>query len=183
MGFKDGTNNLNAHDNTMMREHVWVASADQPEWMHNGTYVVVRRIHVHLTNWDTSAISDQELTIGRSKLEGAPIGRTHEHDPVDLSIITTRAHIHAAAPSLNGGVRLLRRGYNFADGVDARTGEVDAGLFFIAYQRDPRKQFIPLQRRLDHADALNEYIVHVAGAAFAVPPGVASGGFVGETLF
>jgi len=183
MGFKDGTNNLNAHDNAMMREHVWVAPADEPEWMRNGTYVVVRRIHVHLTNWDTSAISDQELTIGRSKLEGAPIGRTHEHDPVDLSLITTRAHIHAAAPSLNGGVRLLRRGYNFADGVDAHTGEVDAGLFFIAYQRDPRKQFIPLQRRLDHADALNEYIVHVAGAAFAVPPGVASGGFVGETLF
>ena len=31
--------------------------------------------------------------------------------------------------------------------------------------------------------ALNEYIRHTGSGVFAVPPGVQSGGFVGETLF
>jgi len=43
------------------------------------------------------------------------------------------------------------------------------GLFFIAYQRDPRTQFVPLQQRLA-ADVLNEYIQHVGSALFAIPP-------------
>ncbi len=183
MGFKDGTNNPSIHDDALMRKHVWVGAGDSPAWMRNGTYVVVRRIHMHLPNWDASSIGDQQLTIGRSKLEGAPLGREHEHDAVDLNLMPTRAHIHRAAPATNNGARLLRRGYNFADGVDARTGEIAAGLFFVAYQRDPRVAFIPIQRNLDEADALNEYVVHVGSGVFAVPPGIASGGYVGETLF
>ena len=183
MGFKDGTNNPSIHDDALMRKFVWVGAGDSPAWMRNGTYVVVRRIHMHLPDWDASSIGDQQLTIGRSKLEGAPLGREHEHDTVELNLMPTRAHIHRAAPATNNGVRLLRRGYNFADGVDPHTGEISAGLFFVAYQRDPRAAFIPIQRNLDEADALNEYIVHVGSGLFAVPPGVATGGYVGETLF
>ena len=67
-------------------------------------------------------------------------------------------------------------------GIDRRTDQLDAGLFFIAYQRDPRTHFVPLQRQLAASDALNEYIKHVGSAVFAVPPGVRDGGFVGETL-
>ena len=48
-------------------------------------------------------------------------------------------------PPTNGGLKILRRGYSFSDGIEAVTGELDAGLFFIAFQRDPREQFIPLQ--------------------------------------
>ena len=77
-----------------------------------------------------------------------------------------------------------RRGYSFTDGVTVDTGQLDAGLFFLAYQRDPRHQFIPLQQRLATDDALNEYIQHVGSAVFAVPPGApASGRFIGEGLF
>ena len=43
------------------------------------------------------------------------------------------------------GARLLRRGYNFVDGSDG-LGRLNAGLFFIAYQRDPRTAFVPVQR-------------------------------------
>jgi deferrochelatase/peroxidase EfeB len=32
---------------------------------------------------------------------------------------------------------MLRRGYNYSDGMDPATGELDAGLFFIAFQRYP----------------------------------------------
>ena len=83
---------------------------------------------------------------------------------------------------MNDGIRLLRRGYSFTDGIDPRLGQLDAGLFFLAFQRDPRRQFMPLQRRLARNDSLNEYIAHNGSAVFAVPPGTARGGFVGETL-
>ena len=53
----------------------------------------------------------------------------------------------------------------------AEVGELDAGLFFIAFQRDPQRQFVAVQRRLGTSDALNEYIKHTSSAIFAIPPG------------
>ena len=47
------------------------------------------------------------------------------------------AHVRLAHPDCNAAPALLRRGYNFVDGSDG-LGRLDAGLFFIAYQRDPR---------------------------------------------
>ncbi len=81
------------------------------------------------------------------------------------------AHVRLAHPDANGGITILRRGYSFTDGTDG-LGRLDAGLFFLAYQRDVREGFIPLQRRLAAHDALNEYIQHVGSAVFAIPPGV-----------
>jgi deferrochelatase/peroxidase EfeB len=97
-------------------------------------------------------------------------------------VVPVDAHIRLAAPAKNDGVRLLRRGYSFTDGIDPVTNQLDAGLFFIAYQRDPRTGFIPVQQQL-RTDALNEYIRHNGTATFAVPPGVDEGGYIGETLF
>ena len=79
--------------------------------------------------------------------------------------------------------RILRRGYSFTDGFDAERGQLDAGLFFICFQRDPRKQFVPLQQRLAANDRLNEYIRHTGSALFACPPGARERGYVGEGLF
>ena len=87
-----------------------------------------------------------------------------------------------AHPSLHGGARLLRRGYNFVDGSDG-LGRLDAGLFFLAYVRDPRTHFIPIQMKLGLGDRLSEYIQHTGSALFAIPPGIAQGGYVGEALF
>lgn len=86
------------------------------------------------------------------------------------------AHVRLAAPENNGGVRILRRGYSFTDGIIPARGELDAGLFFVAYQRDPRTQFVALQRRLGANDALNEYIQHVGSGLYACPPGVSDAG-------
>ena len=63
-------------------------------------------------------------------------------------MIAVDAHIRLAAPSANDGVRILRRGYSFADGIDPTTASSTPGLFFIAFQRDPHKQFAAIQRRL-----------------------------------
>jgi deferrochelatase/peroxidase EfeB len=188
MGFKDGTNNVR-DGGTDFADHVWVADGDGPDWMVNGSYLVVRRIRIHIEVWDRSSLQDQEQTIGRTKIQGAPLGGRAEHDAIELTamssgepVIPADAHIRLAHQQTTG-LFLLRRGYSFTDGIDPQTGQLDAGLFFLAYQRDPRKQFIPLQRSLASRDSLNEYIQHVASAIFAVPPGIAAGQTLGAALF
>jgi deferrochelatase/peroxidase EfeB len=183
MGFKDGTNNLKADDAAALDEHVWVGDDEPQRWLRGGSYLVCRRIRMLIETWDRSSLADQEQTIGRLKKSGAPFGGRHEHDPVDLSDVPAAAHIRLAAPAENRGVRILRRGYSYTDGIDPLTGELDAGLFFICYQRDPHRQFAALQRRLGSSDALTEYIRHTAGGLFAVPPGIQRGGYLGEGLF
>jgi deferrochelatase/peroxidase EfeB len=190
-GFKDGTNNLEVSDAAEMHRYVWVGRDEPQAWMHGGTYAVTRRIRMLIEKWDDSALDDQQDTIGRYKQSGAPLGERAEHDPVDLSartpdgklVIPADAHIREASHVTNGGVRILRRGYNYTDGIDPATGELDAGLFFVAFQRDPHAQFAVLQRRLGASDALNEYIRHTSSALFAIPAGVRRGGYVGEGLF
>ena len=81
------------------------------------------------------------------------------------------AHIRLAAPENNGGRAMLRRGYSFTDGVDPASGELDAGLFFIAFMRDPQV-FVHAAAQARHPDALNEYIEHVGSGLFACPGGV-----------
>ena len=190
MGFKDGTNNVMVEDTDAMRRFVWAGRPESPAWMHGGSYMVVRRIAMNLGTWDDASLRQQELTFGRHKLSGAPLGGVHEHDPVNLQlrshgaeVIPATAHIRLAGPVANEGERILRRGYSYVDGLSGTSGAPAGGLLFICYQRDPRKQFIPIQRRLAAYDALNQHITHVGSAIFACPPGVQPGGFVGDGLF
>ena len=74
MGFKDGTNNVVVEDTGALEDHVWVGPKDDPEWMRDGSYLVTRRIRMMLEIWDRSTLADQELTIGRNKQQGAPLG-------------------------------------------------------------------------------------------------------------
>ncbi len=189
MGFKDGTVNIKAEDTDAMDRFVWVGG-EGPAWMRGGSYLVTRRIRMLLEIWDRSPLEDQEQTIGRAKYSGAPLGGHDEFEPLPLDekqasglpTIPVDAHVRLASAQFNDGERILRRGYSFTDGVDESLGELEAGLFFIAFQRDPEKQFVAIQRRLGSTDALNEYIKHVGSAVFAVPPGARKGGYVGETL-
>ncbi|WP_330238572.1 iron uptake transporter deferrochelatase/peroxidase subunit [Streptomyces sp. NBC_00525] len=170
-GFKDGTRNISGTDAAALEKHVWVGSGDGPDWMTGGSYLVARRIRMHIETWDRTSLKEQEDVFGRDKGEGAPVGRSKERDEPFLKAMLPTAHVRLAHPDTNGGATILRRGYSFTDGTDG-LGRLDAGLFFLAYQRDTRKAFVPLQRRLAAHDALNEYIQHVGSAHFAVPPGV-----------
>lgn len=188
MGMKDGTANIKAEDTAAMDRFVWVGG-EGPAWMRGGSYLVARRIRMLLEVWDRASLQDQERTIGRHKYSGAPLGETDEFDPLPLDaernghpVIPADSHVRLASAKENDGTRILRRGYSFTDGVDESLGELEAGLFFICFQRDPAKQFVPIQRRLGQIDALNEYISHVGSAVFAVPPGAKAGGHVGEGL-
>jgi deferrochelatase/peroxidase EfeB len=190
MGFKDGTNNLRSEDTAGFSSHVWVGGDTDQTWMRGGSYLVTRRIRMRIESWDRVSLCEQEQVIGRRKTTGAPMNGQREADPVDLSatgadgapLIPPKAHIRLAAQDPNG-VHILRRGYSFTDGIDATTGELDAGLFFIAYQRDPRAGFIAFQQKLSTDDALNEYIRHTGSAIFACPGGIQPGDILGSGLF
>lgn len=192
-GFKDGTANLHAEDLDGLAEHVWVPEADIDDataWLAGGSYLVARRISMNIETWDRTSLREQEAVVGRTKGEGAPMsGGTERSEPDfrltgrgDEPLIATDAHVRLAHPRQNGGVRMLRRGYNFTDG-STDLGRLDAGLFFIAFVRDPVTHYIPMQMRMSREDGLMEYLQHTGSGLFAVPPGAPEGSFVGEALF
>ena len=190
-GFKDGTNNVKSEHAELLDQFVWVGSDDDGgDWLAGGSYLVARRINMHIETWDRTSLQEQELVIGRDKKEGAPLSGGKEFATPNFEMVGARdepiipagAHLRIAHPDQNGGTHILRRGYNFTDGSNG-LGNLDAGLFFIAYTRDPVKFFVPLQTNLARNDLLNEYIQHTGSALFVVPPGVAEGDFLGSSLF
>ncbi len=196
IGFKDGTANIRTDDRRALGEFVWLGGADDPAWMRGGTYLIARRIAIVLSTWDALTLDQQEHVIGRHKVSGAPLGGRREHDPVDLRatdrrgnpVIPVNAHIRLAGASDSAGQQILRRGYSYSDGstpatADSGGDQLGGGLFFIAFVRDPTRQFIPVQHRLATHDALSAFTVHTASAVFACPPGVRRGEAIGHTLF
>ncbi len=194
MGFKDGTQNP-----TDRLDLVWVGD-EGPDWMQGGSYLVTRRIRIALEHWDRTDIDFQEEVVGRHKYSGAPLGRKNEFDPLDLDavdsdgnpVIAETAHVRLASAEANDGARILRRAYSYNDGINFtaerwppwRQGlEYDAGLFFVAYQRDPRAGFIKIFERMAMLDAMNQYTTHVGSGIFACPAGVREGEFIGQRLF
>ncbi len=192
-GFKDGTSNLKAEDTAALDEHVWVQPQDdsgEGAWMAGGSYLVARRIRMHIEVWDRTTLQEQQDVIGRDKGEGAPLGQQAEFDTLDFArkgadgrpAIPVDAHVALAHESRLDGIRILRRGYTFTDGSDG-LGHLDAGLFFVAFMRDAQRQFVPMQRALAARDGLNEYIEHTGSAVFACPPGLAADEDWGRQLF
>lgn len=181
-GFKDGTANILADDATALGEHVWVAAEDGAEWMAGGSYLVARKIAMLIETWDRVQLGEQEQIIGRDKGRGAPLSGGGEATDPDFSstAIDAASHVRLAHAKQNDGIRILRRGFNYVNGNNV-LGRLDAGLFFLSYQRSP-EQFIALQRTLA-TDLLNEYIRHVGSGVWAVPPGAAEGSYVGASLF
>ena len=189
-GFKDGTSNIGSDEFAAHDRWVWVQPGDGPSWLTGGTYLVARRIEMDLEPWDEETLQAQEQTFGRTKGSGAPLSGGDEQTPPDFTarrvdgkqMIDPASHVALAAPVNNAGLRILRRGYNFLDGMD-ESGKASAGLFFVGFNRDLRTQFIPLQRKLASMDKLNEYLRYRSSAAFAIPPGVQGGGsYLGEDL-
>lgn len=181
-GFKDGTANILADDAAALDANVWVGASDQPEWMVGGSYLVARKIAMLIETWDRVRLSEQNTIVGRDKGEGAPLSGGDEFTAPDFgsSAIDQSAHVRLAHPDQNDGIRILRRGFNYVNGNND-LGRLDAGLFFLSYQRDP-EQFVSLQRRLS-TDRMNEYIRHVGSGIWAVPAGAKPGSYVGAELF
>ena len=173
-GFKDGTANV-----TTEKDFDKVVWADSQDWMKNGSYMAVRRIIMHLETWDRTNLQEQENTFGRYKESGAPFGKTNEFDEVDLSLLPVDSHVRLAKEV---DLPILRRSYSYSDGIDPKTGQFDAGLLFIAFQKDPDR-FVKIQTNLGADDKMNEYVTHIGSGLFACFGGVKEGGYIGQDLF
>ncbi|MCX5211577.1 iron uptake transporter deferrochelatase/peroxidase subunit [Kitasatospora sp. NBC_00240] len=187
MGQVDGTNNPRPQDPDFATRIF--CGADEPGWLTGGSYVVLRRIRMLLDNWENLPEDRQERVIGRRKSDGAPLSGGGERTPVDLAAqnadgtlaVPADAHVRVAAPASNGGAAMLRRGFSFHDGT-LPDGSPDAGLLFLAFQADPGRGFVPVQRKLARGDSLSRFLRHEASGLYAVPPGAPEGGYVGQAL-
>lgn len=184
MGQVDGTANL--RDAAEFDRFIWDEGAGQP-WFARGTILVLRRIRAEMDSWDELDRASKEFAVGRRLDTGAPLTGTREDDAPDLGaqvngipVIPPNSHI-ALARHHNADERFLRRPYNYDDPPPAGT-TTDSGLIFASYLRDPERQFIPVQQRLAEADAMNQWITTVGSATFAMLPGVAEGGWLGQGL-
>jgi deferrochelatase/peroxidase EfeB len=195
-GFKDGTNNPNITDPEFLRRNIWMdGSAEEPLWLKGGTYMVVRRVQMRIETWDQQSFAAQEGIIGRHKASGAPLDGQMEFDQPDFSkdpqgtITPLDSHIRLSNPRQGDASereRILRRGFNFMNGLDA-VGRFDAGLLFICFNRSIQTQFEPIQRRLTDPkkpDQLLAYTQTTGGGYYVVPPGAAGpNSYIGEGLF
>lgn len=166
---------------------VWSAGAN-PAWLAGGTGFVLRRISMQLDKWDRLDRVGRESAVGRNLTNGAPLTGSTETDQPDFAatsalgfpVIADYSHLRRAR-SDNPDERIFRRGYNYD--LPPTGGEVsNSGLLFGSFQADVDRQFVPIQRRLDTLDILNEWITPIGSAVFAIPPGCAEGGYVGDTL-
>ncbi|WP_270408783.1 Dyp-type peroxidase [Microbacterium maritypicum] len=181
-GQVDGTTNPEP-GTEQFDEVVWSADG----WLAGGTGMVIRRIRMDLDKWDRLDRSGRDASVGRTLANGAPLTGTEEFDEPDFEattaigfpVIAPFAHIRRARGE--GKEHIFRRAYNY-DERPAGTEVSESGLIFVSFQADVERQFVPMQRRLDELDLLNEWTVPIGSAVFAIPPGCAEGGFIGETL-
>ncbi|GGM25080.1 MULTISPECIES: Dyp-type peroxidase [Micromonospora] len=188
LGQVDGTKNVTpgTPDYTNV---VWQGSTTNPDWLAGGTGFVVRRIEMLLDKWDRLDRSGRELSVGRRMDSGAPLTGKREDDEPDFSattplgfpVIAEFAHIRRARTD-DPRQRIFRRAYNY-DLTPEGDQVSNSGMIFTSFQHDVTAQFLPIQRRIDEVDLLNEWVVPIGSAVFAIPPGCAEGGFIGETLF
>ncbi|WP_139974006.1 iron uptake transporter deferrochelatase/peroxidase subunit [Ochrobactrum sp. CGA5] len=179
LGFRDGSANPDSTDDALMNRIVWVQKQNgEPEWATNGSYMAVRIIRNFVERWDRTPLQEQEAIFGRRKDSGAPFdGKTEADVPnyakdADGKVTPLDSHIRLANPrDANSEQHLiLRRPFNYSNGV-SKSGQLDMGLLFIAYQADLEKGFITVQNRLN-GEPLEEYLKPIGGGYFFALPGV-----------
>lgn len=179
LGFRDGSANPDSSDDALMQRIVWVQPGrGEPDWVVNGSYMAVRLIRNFVERWDRTPLQEQETIFGRRKDSGAPFDGRAEADVPDYSkdaegkVTPMDSHIRLANPRDAEAERhlILRRPFNYSNGV-TKSGQLDMGLLFIAFQSDLENGFITVQNRLN-GEPLEEYIKPVGGGYFFALPGV-----------
>lgn len=189
-GQVDGT--VNPRDEKSYDDQVWIGD-DAPDWMRGSSSMVVRRINMNLDTWEMLDRPSREESLGRRLDNGAPLTGGHEFDDPDYSatdafglpVIDRQSHMFRAKPAEgHPEQRIRRRPYNYDIAPEPGSEQLsNSGLVFICYQKDPVLQYDPIQKRLDDADRLNEWITHIGSAVYWMPPGTSADGAGGDTFW
>lgn len=163
---------------------VWNPGERHP-WFKGGASVAIRRIRMELDSWERMKPADQELVIGRSRRNGAPLTGRQEKDAADFNaknaegdfVIPVDAHMRRASFE----EKIYRRPFNYDDGITA-SGSHDLGQLFVTYQAE-LQQYFQIQSSLAELDALNKWTVPVGSAVFAILPGCKPGDYLGSAVF
>lgn len=181
-GQVDGT--VNPHSEEEFDEQVWIPEGP----FAGGTSLVVRRIAMNLDEWELLDRRSREEVVGRTLDTGAPLTGGGEfadpdfaaRDEYGLPVIDPNSHM---ARARDAGTQILRRPYNYNFPPEPGSGQLsNAGLVFMAYQRDPDASFTPMLKHLDEVDRLNEWITHIGSAVYYIVPGVGESEYWGQSL-
>ena len=178
LGFRDG---IVQPDPATSENDVWMAG---PARVAGGTIAVVRRLRIDLAGFLGMDVAAQEAAVGRRRGDGCPLSGGAVLAPLDLGaktadgryLIPVDAHARRAHPGATGVGVMLRRGYNYDNGVG------DQGLLFVSFHRELRT-FTETQYRLDEKDALMDRVTATASASFLVLPGFSERTPLGATLY
>lgn len=194
-GQKDGT--VNPRSDVELGEQVWIDEG--PQWARGGSAMVVRRVFMNVDTWEILDRTSREVSVGRDLAAGAPLSGEREFDVADLNatdatglpVIDPASHMARAMPPKDHPEQVIhRRSYNYDLPPDPALSEAmetegvpilaNSGLVFICFQKDPSRQFTPIQQRLDESDRLNQWITHIGSAVYFLPPGVSAGDSAGD---
>jgi deferrochelatase/peroxidase EfeB len=179
LGFMDGIANPNVAEPAVANRLLWVVPGiGEPDWAVGGTYHVCRLIRMFVEFWDRVSLGEQQTMVGRYRDTGAVLGSSRLDEVPDFAadpsgkIIPLNAHIRLANPRTKEteDSRILRRGYNYDNGIDL-AGNLDVGLIFNCFQQNLTRQFIANQIRLI-GEPMVDYISPVGGGYFFSLPGV-----------
>ena len=94
-----------------------------------------------------------------------------------LNQIPADSHVSVAKST---GRQILRRAFSYTDGIDPKTGYVDAYAVYLL-SKDPDRQFVPMLKALAAKDALNEYTQTIGSSLFACL-GAVKGEYIAQRL-
>ncbi len=157
LGFVDGTENPDGPDAV-----VAVQIGDEDPDFAGASYVHVQRYNHDMTAWNALSVAEQELVIGRTKLED-----------IELDDAVKPANSHVALNTLTDAdgndLQIVRANMPFGE-----LGKGESGTYYIAYAADPdvteqmlRNMFIGDPP--GNTDRILDFSTAVTGTMFFVP--------------